>query len=349
MRLTATFIAIALMLASCSMMQDDRSNCLDCRNPLHVTLRYDYNMQRANMFPDQVQRATVYVVDAATNRVVARQQAANTPGDEPLKQPTYTFNFEGLDAGNYHLLAIAHAPAQAKDTPLQVDELQIGDDISQMRISVPRSDNAGADGHFSVAALPLDTLWHGMLRDVHLEETEPQQATVSLMRLTKNLSIMLMQTENPTDCRADNYDVSITTDNGRMDYLAQPLPDATLTYRPYAAWTTETLTSGESSPLVSTAHYDLSFARLTSHDNASENARLRVVNREDGKTIIDFDLVHYLALARSAAATTYPVQEFLDREHDYRMDIVLSGNEWRYMTLSISVLQWSLRIYNEKL
>ena len=53
-----------LLLPSCSMMQDDRSDCPDCHNPLRITLRYDYNTQRANMFGDHVEEAAVYVVDA---------------------------------------------------------------------------------------------------------------------------------------------------------------------------------------------------------------------------------------------------------------------------------------------
>ena len=48
-------------------MKEDRSDCPACRNPLRITLRYDYNTMRANMFPDHVQEATVYVVDPETN------------------------------------------------------------------------------------------------------------------------------------------------------------------------------------------------------------------------------------------------------------------------------------------
>ena len=52
-------VTLSMLLISCSLMKDDRSDCPACRNPLHVKLRYDYNIQRANMFSDHVEEATV--------------------------------------------------------------------------------------------------------------------------------------------------------------------------------------------------------------------------------------------------------------------------------------------------
>ena len=38
----AIILASVLLLASCSMMKEDRSDCPDCNNPLRIKLRYDY-------------------------------------------------------------------------------------------------------------------------------------------------------------------------------------------------------------------------------------------------------------------------------------------------------------------
>ncbi len=40
----------------------------------------------------------------------------------------------------------------------------------------------------------------------------------------------------------------------------------------------------------------------------------------------------------------YSAQEFLDREYDYKLDFFLQGNQWKYVQLSISILDWSKRI-----
>lgn len=355
------YLWLTLLISSCSMMTEDRSNCPDCHNLLHVVLRYDYNMQHANMFNDQVQAVTCYLADAQTNRIVDIQEVWNTTENQPLKHTSFAFNFENLDAGDYRAVALATAPA----TPgpgQYIRNLTIGDDITALGIRFPRNPGSNSStGRYAVPAEPLDTLWHAIGKTVHVAEQTPAFDTLSLVRDTKNLSIMLMQTQNPTECRADNYEVRILDSNGRLDYQNQPLPDDPLTYSPYAAWTTETLASTAATRSVPsglaavesvtarTAHYDLSFARLIAHETSADNARLQVINRQDGTTILDIDLVYYLALARNASARNYSIQEFLDREHDYSLDILLDGNEWRYMTLSISVMSWSLRIQNEEL
>ena len=43
-------------------------------------------------------------------------------------------------------------------------------------------------------------------------------------------------------------------------------------------------------------------------------------------------------------ARHYSEQEFLDREYDYKLDFFLQGNQWKYVQLSISILDWSKRI-----
>ena len=132
-----------------------------------------------------------------------------------------------------------------------------------------------------------------------------------------------------------------------------------MTYHPFAAWTTET-TVPDSSPAGETvaernAHYDLSLSRLLLHpDDARRNARLIIRNRETGHEIVNIDLCYYLALARNAYEIHhYSQQEYLDREYDYRLDFGIEGTgsaeTWKYMTISINVLSWALRIQNEEL
>jgi hypothetical protein len=125
-----------------------------------------------------------------------------------------------------------------------------------------------------------------------------------------------------------------------------------LVYRPFAAWTTETLASDVVAERH--AHYDLSLARLVSHDDARSNARLVITNREDGHEVVNIDLCYYLALARTYFELhNYGIQEYLDREYDYRLDFGFErkGDHevWKYMTISINVLSWVLRIQNEEL
>lgn len=346
---------LSLLLSSCSMMTDDRSDCPTCDNTLHVELSYTYNMH-GELAPSQLRQATVYVVDPATGAVVDAMTATATavavPGASSAGTPaatrtpastTWAFNFSELPAGTYRLFATAAAPAGAAPT--------------SPTSSVSGGSTAGVPTPFSALTFPLlpaqpaaalDTVWNTLTpTTVTLDGESPVSATIPLMRLTKNLSILLIQTEHPDDLLADDYDVSITTPDATFAYdnsPVAPLAPTSYTYTPYAQWTTESEPDNQHA-----AHYELSFPRLLTHDDATQNARLVITHREDQQRVLDIDLIYYLALARTYAGLRYPLQEYLDREHDYRLDVVLAGNEWQYMEIYINVMAWSHRIFNTKL
>ncbi len=50
----------SVALTSCDMMTEDRE---DCPTGLYLTFKYDYNLQRADMFSDHVGAVDVYVFD----------------------------------------------------------------------------------------------------------------------------------------------------------------------------------------------------------------------------------------------------------------------------------------------
>lgn len=318
-----------LTLASCSMMEDDRSDCPECRNPLRVILRYDYNTARANMFSDHVQQATAYVVDAQTGIVVEQQTAQNTATAQPLRNPSFAFNFEGLTPGRYRLYATGRS---VSDQPLLMTAPTDGEPISKLQFTLP------TDGEGQVPALHLDTIWNTLQPvDIEVPEREPTEATVPLMRLTNDLNIILFRRDTLTNINHEQYEVLVSD---------------SVNYRPFAQWTTETLT--DSVLAERHAHYDLSLGRLISHDDARQNARLIIRNRATGHEVVNIDLCYYLALARNAYEYQhYGIQEYLDREYDYRLDFGFEGTgnheTWCYITIHINVLSWALRIQNEEL
>ena len=53
-------VLAALAMTSCDMMEQDLS---DCPYGLYVTFKYDYNLQRADMFNDHVGSVKLYVFD----------------------------------------------------------------------------------------------------------------------------------------------------------------------------------------------------------------------------------------------------------------------------------------------
>ena len=338
-------IFAALLLASCSMMKEDRSDCPDCRNPLHIKVRYDYNIQRANMFADHVEQATVYVVDPATGTVVDTQTASNSATSSPLRDLSFAFNFEGLAPGSYRLYATGRSAAEAAYKTAIPD---IAESIETLSITVPTEANG------QVPAQRLDTIWNTLKPiDVVIPEKEPTEATIGLMRLTNDLNVMVFRRDHPADNGHERYEVLVTDNHLKLGFDNTPASEPTdVIYRPFASWTTET--TADETIVERNAHYDLSLSRLIQHEDARQNARLIIRNRETGHEIINIDLCYYLALARNAyEIQNYGIQEYLDREYDYRLDFGIEGEgekeTWKYITIRINVLSWALRIQNEEL
>ncbi len=361
----ATLFFAALLLASCSMMKEDRSDCPDCRNPLHIKVRYDYNIQRANMFADHVEQATVFVVDPATGTIIDTQTASNSATSQPLRDLSFAFNFEGLAPGIYRLYATGRSAAEAAYKTTTPDIAQL---IESLSFTIP------TDANGQVPTQRLDTIWNTLKPiDVVIPEKEPTEATIGLMRLTNDLNVMVFRRDHPADNGHERYEVIVTDNHPTLDYDNAPVSERlrvgasagmlqSVVYRPFASWTTETKATGrrvsgntaDETIVERNAHYDLSLSRLIQHEDARQNARLIIRNRETGHEIINIDLCYYLALARNAyEIQNYGIQEYLDREYDYRLDFGIEGEgekeTWKYITIRINVLSWALRIQNEEL
>ena len=78
-------IATLLMVASCDMWHTDTD---DCPIGVYVKFKYDYNLQRADMFNDHVGAVTLYVYDENGN-FVKKFEEANSLSAQPLKNVDY--------------------------------------------------------------------------------------------------------------------------------------------------------------------------------------------------------------------------------------------------------------------
>lgn len=273
------FIMAGSLLASCNdLMHDDLP---PCDMGVDLQFKYDYNVQRADMFKDHVGGLSVFVYDEQGN-FIAR-----------------------------------HA---------RLDREQ---------------------GKINNQSQPLDTLWQGLSNElVEVKDLQVTRHTIGLVRDTKQLTISLHQTDEPANINADDFSYQITNANGDISYDNSLLPDEELTYTPYYTWTTE-FKDTEGNVKERTAHAALMFSRLIWHpaEENDKNAILTITNKTTGEEVARINLADFLAQGRGAfEARHYSEQEFLDREYDYKLDFFLQGNQWKYVQLSISILDWSKRI-----
>lgn len=390
--LAAVALAALIPVSSCSMMEDDTD---DCPKGLYVRFVYDYNTQRADMFRDHVGHVKLYVYDE-NGRKVAERSVSNSGSASPLHTYGYAIHFDPseLAPGRYRLQAVAMQKDwdNALDTPGAKYRRTEGDGHTDLKINLDysRTPITGTQRYPVAATAPMDTLWHTLkvmsyeptdgrgVPEIHstrapfsvypledqfvtVTDNKATYATVSMIRDTKHLDLTLRQIDDPDNMFDWDYEVEIAEPNAALDHDNAVLPSDSLSYTPYAAWTTRLTNGGislEPRPAGSravayqrTAHYNLMFNRLIfDPDDANKGAVLRIKRKNTGKTVALINLTQILAQGRTAYEfENYPEQEYLDREYDYHLDFLLKGDSWAYCEIVINVLSWSKRIQNESL
>lgn len=365
---TAALSLTALLAASCSMMETDLE---DCSTGLYVNFRYDYNTQRADMFPDHVGGLSLYVFRAEDNSFVMRRDVANTASSAPLRDKNYSLFIRDteLPEGDYRLLAVAmqkdHDTALAEPgAKYRRTDLTAGvSTLADLRVTLDRG-TTGTDGFAPVEhqGEPLDTLWMTRHADDaeanigHMRAGCRDSVTLSLIRDTKQINLTLNQLDPAEDIADTDYDVTILDRNGQLLYNNElNATDTPLRYTPYAQWTTDltddTATTAahradNANVVKKQAHYELFCNRIVL-DNA---ATLIVTHHNSGDTIAALNLPYYLVKGRAAYELyNYSGQEYLDREYQYNLDLFLLGGQWKYLDIRVGVLSWTRREQNENL
>lgn len=350
----------ALSFTSCDMMKEDRD---DCPMGLYLQFRYEYNLQRADMFNDHVGAVDVYVFDEQ-GKFVKMQSEENTASAQPLKDPNYRMHMEDLQPGKYQLITLAgqdaYSAQMARSRAHFVrGSIKPGDDKTALDIRLDTKtgdmiyvDNMGA---------PLDTLWHSMeMTPVEVFAEKPSYGTVYLMRDTKKINVTLYELDTPTEMDIKNYDLAIYDRNSHLlwdnsvdeqDYVAN---NSWMRYTPHATWNTtdKPLEGQPETALGKMGHADFMTSRIINHDKAEDDAVLIVTDKRTGKDIITVNLASMLARLRNYEDThCYTAQEFLDRCYDYTLSFYIKGDKWEYAYLNVSVnaLSWAVRIQNEVL
>lgn len=391
-------------IASCSMMHDDLEPCPTRDTGLFVRFVYDYNIQRADMFKDHVGYVQLNVFDEAGKLVAQRKVSnSNIEAPLQTYGYTMHFTNDELPAGHrYRLQAIGLQKDwdEALATPgAKYRMLNTVKDTASVRIGLDydKSVLPNTDEHLVSNAAPLDTLWHTLKvttdkvlpktdfeapvpapartmapysiypvddQLVSVEEDNATYATVSMIRDTKHLNVVVHQLDLPAEILDTDFEVFILDDNPLLlsDNYA-PQADSVI-YKPYAQWTTrfdpdglhpEKVLEGsvidfseeKCTDVQRAAHYDLMFNRMMYRDGVKNTARLYLRKRKTGEVVAVLNLPSILAEARTAYQTEhYSPQEYLDREYDYRLQFFLVGAEWQYISIDINVLGWSKRIQN---
>ena len=340
------------IIIGCDMMKTDLS---DCPTGLYVSFKYDYNIQRSDMFRDHVGGVTLYVFDE-NNRFVMQQEENNVAeaGYTPLKQYDYKMHIK-VPEGKYRLVALAHQKSyeetqKGKGAKYRRTQLQPGDDISKLQVTLDRElattrIDASNPAIVNNQGMPMDTAFHA-INKTHIAASSIRASfdTLSMVRNTKMLTVSLRQLDDEANISTDDFEVYILDNNGTTNYDNSVLGEEDLKYTPHDTWITD-FADASGNVLQRAAHYGLTFNRLIYYSNPNDNALLVIVNKKTKAEVAVINLPDCLAQGRNAVERyQYSAQEFLDREYNYKLDFFLKGDTWQYVDLSISILSWSKRI-----
>lgn len=346
-------VALAFVVASCEWVKDDLPECPP--SDLRVGFKYDYHMFGGDVFSEHVGALYVYLFDRND-----RFLSLHTETDpEVLGRRDYEMVFQDLAPDRYRLVTVAFQKSceEMYKTPgakFRLPDMQPGDPLGQLEVTLDRKQFGGDASYVVNEHMPLDTLW--MNRTENIVETELQttvRTTVDLMRHTKHLTVTLRQLEDPARITCHDFDIRVTDDNGSMphDCLIPEGNAEMLTYTPHTVWDSEYIVNTtRATELHRAAHADMNLARLIYHTETAKNASLTIwkrnANRETGTTdepVVRVDLPDLLVSGRNSAEQTFSPQEYLDREHTYKLDFFLVGDTWSHINVTIGTLSWVVR------
>lgn len=369
----AVMLACAGLLASCDMMEQSYG---DCPYGLYVDFKYDYNLQRADMFNDHVGSVTLYIFDE-DGHLVKTQEESNAGSSAPLASPSYAMHVTGLAPGRYRFLALAGQKSYGEmletgRAKFIRSDMPAGSSMQSLGIQLDRTPADKADPIFDVLdslgintdggfynvennGLPLDTLWHGMLTEpveVYPESSDrAAYATVPLVRDTKQITVSLREIDDPTKMTIEDYDMFIIDHNPHILWDNSLDETDAVIYRPFFTWNTDDITPAvgpDGNPLGEPGHIghaDFMTSRLLYHGDEQSDGRLVIVNKNTGLAVVNVNLPDLLSRLRTSQDLyRYGEQEFLDRGYEFQVDVFLHGGELAYINISISVLGWSKRV-----
>ena len=317
-------------LGSCNVLTEEEQDCA-----VYVRFKYDMNMKFADAFQNAVNSVTLYAFDK--NGVLAFQK---TEEGDLLKQDGYRMRLDGIshsDKAEYDFITWAGEPDnESFIIPLLTVGKSTKDDLyCQLK---------RAEG--GIVNDDLEALFHGQANDLNFGRaatSKMDDVVVPLVKNTNNIRIVLQHLSGkPVD--VENFNFTVTDENGLMKYDNSLMEDEVLTYQ---AWRTDDGKAGlgdqvenvEGVTEINVAIAELTVARLMT----TERPILTITNAED-KKVLSIPLVDYALLVKGYYNRDMSDQEYLDRQDEYALTFFLDeADEWIASTIIINSWKVVLR------
>lgn len=323
-------LSALLLLGSCSAIKDDEPQ--PCPQGLEIRFVYDYNLERANAFPAQVDCLTLHIYDSDGNFVRTLTEDGDVLADED-----YRMRVDDLPIGNYRLVAYGGALCPKASFGYTAGEPAEGSRVTDLGMKLfPECLEAGNPRG------RLHDHFYGAVDAEVILQPELNRVTVKMMKNTNHIRIMLQHLDYVALDGAD-YQFEITDDNTLFAYDNDLLDAGLVTYTPWEKGSVKTgnaeFGAQGSEVEVQMAYADLSTSRLMT----KRSPRLVVTHIPSGEQIIDIPLNNYLLALRGTYYDWTAPQEFLDRKSDWNLFFFLDEDRHWNKTF-IRVDDWFVRI-----
>ena len=312
---TYIVISVGIMLFISSCVREEGVPC-----PNYLRIMYDYNMEYVDQFHTQVTFLSIFMFDAETGVLVREVKQKQDPFPEKytMEVPSEWFgqNYDiviwaGLNPDSYEFSSMTPGVSTIEDFQLKVKDYQ-----SQL---VNRNSE-------------LEPLWYGTLSDVRFDEFLEKTYTVSLMKDTKKFRIVVQSLDEDTPITTNDLDIHISSANGWYDNSNTVLDakDREIIYKPYY------FADDPEAGVIA----EMNSLRLINDDRIN---KLQVIDKADGKPILDISLIKYINALRLLEFSSISLQEYLDREDNYYILIFLKNDGKNWVAAQIKINDWIIR------
>ena len=325
--LLPTFLLTFLLsfTTSCNGIYEDLE---PCEQGVELRFVYDYNMEFANAFHNQVDCLTLLIYDEEGQHIDTMMAGRSETSDEKWRMKL------NLPEGKYHL--IAYGGIDCEDASFHFDPIPEKKTRADLKVNLRGSLLSAPKGH------ALHHLFYG-----DAEITVPKagssksvtEETIYMMKDTNDFRILLAY-EDGRPIEETDFEFTITDDNTLFNWNNSIIPQGDVTYYPWTRSTTSVGTTDDEEPSVM-AFAEISTSRLI---DGSES-RLEVKRASDGKKVVSIPLSEMLLLLKSDRYSWMKNQEFLDRQSVWNLTFVLTGDDY-WSGTSVIINNWIVRINN---
>lgn len=333
--MSVAVVCAAMALSGCDFMHEELP---PCERKLRLKMYYDYNMKFADALPAEVKYVSVYVFDAETGEGI---DEIHVPVGE-VKEREFEIKLDHLPYAVYDILVWCFGES---DEHFTVKPNRGAENLQRYHSCLMNQDK-DRPGFLSE---DIGRLYHGQLLDADCtQEKGDLEFEIPLIKNTNTVRVVLQQL-NGEFLDPDNFDISLESDNGHMDYDNNLIAGHTRVYQP---WAIESGITGMGKNASDTRTITSVSALVAEHTIGriipETGVKLRVRNKETGEEIINIPFVDYALLVKGNYNRPMSDQEYLDRQDEYNLVFFLDHN-LRWLNQYIYINSWRIVLQNNDL